>query len=667
MLITRRRLLEAISGSTFFLSVAPAALALQELPEGAPTIAFPHGVASGDPQPHAVMLWTRAQPEYGDHDRVPVQLQVSADEAFNDILLQAELATGADSDYTLRAHVDGLAPDRWYFYRFLGAGDAVSRTGRTRTAPSPDDDRPVNLAFGSCQSYENALYGSWARMIADDKAAPPDQQIRFVLHLGDFIYERSWPQLRDGSPQTRVLPPFPDGRQTDKNRYAVSLADYRFLYRTYLEDPHLQEARARWPFVCTWDDHEFSNDNFQSFSTYGGRHLLEAQRKLWSNQAWFEFIPTRLDELEDQPAHDFRPRELGPDTGKHNDTAVDSMCIYRRLRWGRHLDLVITDNRSYRSAPAISAALEEQLKLPLTPVKLVEITDAGREYGDGNPPQTLPWGDGVANPAQEREPGSMLGLTQRDWFLDTLESSAATWKIWGNSVPLVPMRLDLAALPFTAYENSVFSVDPWAGFPHEMHHLMSRLEERGITGVVSLSGDHHMHGAGTISRSASDPAAPPVAADFTVAGISSSPLFEDLAAVARQEYSGFRTLVYRETDAGVTPVWHLSMLDGVRSAYAYAKTGLYSLARWLGPNRANPGLAYVDTMANGYGLVRVDAKEIRVKMVTMQDCRADFTEPPAIRHAAVFRLPRWAPGGSPQLDGPEFEGPPPFPFAPSEV
>ena len=213
----------------------------------------------------------------------------------------------------------------------------------------------------------------------------------------------------------------------------------------------------------------------------------------------------------------------------------------------------------------------------------------------------------------------------------------------------------------------MFSIDPWAGYPHEVHRLMDGLQARAVSGVVSLSGDHHMHGAGTISRSASDPEATPVAVDFTVAGISSSPLFEDLEAVARQEYSGFRTLVYRGTDGGIIPVWHLSMLDGVRSAYTYAKTGLYSLARWLGPNRANPGLSYVDTMANGYGLVRVDADEIRVRMVTMEDCRAPFETAPAIRHVALFRLPRWEPGGSPQLAGPEFEGRPPFPFAPSGV
>ena len=99
-----------------------------------------------------------------------------------------------------------------------------------------------------------------------------------------------------------------------KNRYAVSLADYRHLYKTYLSDPHLQEARANWPFICIWDDHEFANDNFQRLSQLTmTRPILQAQRKMDANQAWFEFIPAVLNELEAQPAHDFEPQVLGED------------------------------------------------------------------------------------------------------------------------------------------------------------------------------------------------------------------------------------------------------------------------------------------------------------------------------------------------------------------
>jgi len=663
MPLTRRSLLELLASSTFFLTLAPAPARAAELPPEAVPLDFPQGVASGDPQPDGIMLWTRAVAANGGSGPVNALLQLSTDREFSTVLLQENVQANADSDYTVRTYIDGLAPDTWYYFRFLGAEGSASRTGRTRTAPAPGQARPVTLAFASCQNYEQAFYGSWARMLEDDRTAPESQRIQFVLHLGDFIYERCWPDRLDGSPPSRTVPPFPDGREQDGNRDAVSLADYRHLYKTYLGDPHLQEARANWPFICTWDDHEFADDNFQGFTTDGGSARLEAQRKLFANQAWFEFIPAVLDQLSNQPAHDFRPRTLGADQDTHNASAIDSLRIYRTLGWGKYLDIVLTDSRSYRSPPCLPRGFAASLGLPLDTVRLVEIADAGSAYADGHPPATLPWGDGtVANPAKDRPPGSMLGEEQREWFLAAITSSAAPWKIWGNALPLIPMRLDMASLPFAGYEDSVFNIDGWGGYPHEVGLLMRRLEADGIAGVVSLSGDHHMHGAGTVQRSTTDPQAQPVAADFTVAAVSSSPIFEDLMAAANADHPGFATLVYRQSEGRLEPTWNISMLDGVLAAVTYAKTGLRAAADWLGPNTANPGLRFVDTTINGYGLASLDGEAMQVQLVAMQDCRRPFVQPPAIAYTARFRLPLWRAGESPQLSGPEFEGAPPFPF-----
>jgi alkaline phosphatase D len=661
--MTRRSLLGLLSGSTFYLTVGPGLPRAAELPTDAVPLDFPQGVASGDPQPDGIMLWTRAVPATGTGNTVNLLLQVSTDRDFATLLLQEAVRTDADSDYTVRTYIDGLAPDTQYYYRFLGAGQSASRTGRTRTAPAAGQARKVNLAFASCQSYEQAYYGSWARMLEDDRAAPEEDRIQFVLHLGDFIYERCWNQLPDGGPLPRTVPPFPDGVKTPENRYAVSLADYRFLYKLYLTDPHLQEARANWPFICTWDDHEFANDYYQSFVTYKGAGALDARRKLCANQAWFEFIPAVLDELEAQPAHDFRAQLLGEDAAARNQAALDSLRIYRKLSWGKYVDIVLTDSRSYRSAPCLPDGFCASLDLPLNTVELVAIADAGTAYADGKPLATLPYGDGtVANPARERAPGSMLGPEQREWFLDTVKASTAPWKIWANSLPLMPLRLDMSALPLTDYEDSVFNIDGWAGYPYELSVLMRQFEHDNVLGVISLSGDHHMHGAGTVQRSTSDSSAKPVAVDFTVAGISSAPLFEDLLKVAKADHPDFAPLVYRQSDSGVEPVWNISMLYGVFAAYTYAKTGLEALTPWLGPNNANPGLRYVDTTANGYGLASIDADELRVQLVTVADCRAEFEQPPVIHHIARFQLPRWRAGESPQLAGPEFEGSAPFPF-----
>ena len=669
MPITRRAVLGILSSSTFFLTVPTRA---DELPTtlatGSAALRFAQGVASGDPRSDSVMLWTRAEPaEQAVTENVPVLLQVSEDESFSSVVLESLLTTSEASDYTLRAYVDGLQADRYYYYRFLGGADSMSRTGRTRTAPAADQTADVTLAFASCQSFEQGYYGSWARMIADDQAAPEEAAIRFVLHLGDFIYERSWNTRYDGSDQSRYVPEFPDGVITDRNRHAVSLADYRHIYRTYLGDPWLQEARARWPFICVWDDHEFSNDNFQSYNNYGDRPKLEAQRRQDSNQAWFEFIPTVLEEAEEQPAYDFRAAELAS-AADSNAAARDSLCIYRSLRWGKNLDIVLTDNRSYRSAPCLDKHAAAALDLPMNTVNLVKIADGGSSYNNGQPPEFLPYGDGtVPNFAREREPGSCLGHQQREWFLAQLDRSTARWKLWGNSIPLLPLRLDLSSVPLAGYEDSLFTIDPWAGFPHEVSLLMDHLEANKVTGLVSLSGDHHMHGAATINRAPDDPEAPAVAVDFAVAGISSSPTYEDAASVARKGSPGFRSLVFSEADGKEFPLWNMTLSRGVLASMAYDKTGLATLAEWLGPNEANPGLKFVDTLANGYGLARFREDAMDVSFITMSDLSEPFEEAPPVRYRANFTLPLWGPGEEPELAGPTFEGPAPFPFAPPPV
>lgn len=661
-------MLGLLSGSTFFLTVAPTRANPQALSTAAPALEFREGVASGDPQPTSIMLWTRAAPPKEHTGKVTLLLQVSADKAFSRLELQAPISTEAANDYTVRSYVDGLRPDTIYYYRFIGGAATKSRVGRTRTAPTADQTRKVNLAFASCQNYEQAHYGAWARMLEEDRKAPQDERIDFVLHLGDFIYERSWKKRSDGATNPRALPPFPDGVDSEEYRHAVSLADYRMLYRTYLSDPHLQEARAQWPFICTWDDHEFANDNHQSFTTYDdGKARPEPQRKISSNQAWFEYIPAVLDESDQQPAHNFRPPSPDGKSGDRNEEAVNSLCIYRQLRWGKYLDIILTDSRSYRSPDCLPSGFASVLGVPLNPVELVAIADAGKAYNNGSPPDLLPFGDGsVANPAKNREPGTILGSQQRSWMLAKMAGSTANWKLWGNALPLLPMRLDLSALPFTGYHDSIFNLDSWGGYPYEVHYIMDQLETQEITGVVSLSGDHHMHGAGTVSRSTTDPSAQPVIADFSIAGISSSPLFHDLVA-ATTEDPAFAPLVYRESDKGTEPLWNMSLVDGALAAYTYAQTGLESLANWLGPNLANPGLRYVDCTANGYGLASFDADKMDVRMLTLEDCGPDFTKPPAIAHVAKFDLPRWEPGKQPELTGPDFEGGRPFPFNTNSV
>ena len=660
MILNRRQLLGLLSSGTFLLSAGvQATIKLTGSPQ---RLRFPQGVASGDPQPDGVMLWTRAEPE-SPSDTVALSLQVAQDPDFSDLVLQAALSTDKTSDYTLRVFVDNLKPARTYYYRFLGEDGSRSETGRTMTAPLPDAEAPVKVALASCQNYESGYYGSWARMLADDLTATDDNKIDFVMHVGDFIYERIFRQRYRGGDQPRLPPPFPDGGNDGRNDFAVSLADYRHLYKTYLSDPHLQAARARWPFVCTWDDHEFSNNGFQSYSTYNGNNRPDPQRKQNANQAWFEFIPMLLsDARTGGPAHDFVAGQLGGDEAEDNNAAVDSLCIYRRLRWGKLLDVVITDNRSYRSAQCLTPDFHKSLGLPMNTLKLVEIADGGREYNDGKPPEFLPYGDGkIPNPARRRPAGTILGEVQKEWFLEQLKMSGATWKVWGNSMPALPFRIDLPNLPSSDYEDSVFSIDSWTGYPHELRELLEFIGAAGITGVVSLSGDHHIHAVGVLKARQDVPGSPPVCAEFSTTCISAESMYEDAYNSVRKDNEEFAPLVYRLENGEETPVWNLTLQDGVAAAMSYQRDDAPAPARR--PRSKRTGIRYVDSNAQGYTIAMFSATEVKVEMVTMTDVTVPFDQAPATRRRAFFNLPVWAAGEEPLLSGPDFAGSLPFPYS----
>jgi alkaline phosphatase D len=165
--------------------------------------------------------------------------------------------------------------------------------------------------------------------------------------------------------------------------------------------------------------------------------------------------------------------------------------------------------------------------------------------------------------------------------------------------------------------------------------------------------------------------------DFPCAGISSSPIFTNLVGAADKGSSDIQTLVYTETDDEIKgmefggrqllPVWNMTMLDGVLASMAYSGTGLETLGDWLGPNRANPGLKYMDTSANGYGLAQFNARELTVQLVSMENLQIPFTQAPGIKHSAHFRVAKWDRNGEPNLEGPKFTGGAPFPFEPPTV
>ena len=159
---------------------------------------YPEGVASGDPDPHSVILWTRRP--FTDAQRHLLTVEVAEDEAFKRVVAHAPAPVSPASDWTTRVLVGRLKPSHTYWYRFTDDQGNGSRIGRTRTAPSADDPRPVNFAFVSCSGTNEGKLNGYRRMIFEDERARPEDQLDFVLHLGDFIYEVvQYPE--DGKPR----------------------------------------------------------------------------------------------------------------------------------------------------------------------------------------------------------------------------------------------------------------------------------------------------------------------------------------------------------------------------------------------------------------------------------------------------------------------------------
>ncbi len=198
---------------------------------------FSLGVASGYPSPDGVVLWTRLA---GDLDLLAVRVrwEIASDESMRSIVLSGESVAEPDWGHSIHVDAKGLAPDRWYWYRFMAAG-AESPIGRTRTAPAADAANPrLRFAFASCQHYEQGYFGAYRHIAAD----APD----LVAFLGDYIYESTWG--RDHVRKHGAAEPY-------------TLDDYRARYALYRADPDLQAAHAACPWIVTWDDHEVDNDS----------------------------------------------------------------------------------------------------------------------------------------------------------------------------------------------------------------------------------------------------------------------------------------------------------------------------------------------------------------------------------------------------------------------
>lgn len=660
------------------------------------TFSFPQGVASGDPREQSVMLWTRVAATNGAGDAVEVTAEVADSADFTNIVVSQAMTVGADSDHTLRLLVTGLAAGTHYYYRFTAGVDTIE--GRTRTAPLATDDSPVRFAWVSCQDYEAGFYGAYRELLKDDAGREEADKVQFVVHLGDFIYETRAAgfqdaidenfepiELRDANGEPRKVPEYPSGGgMVGDVTYANTLEDYRHIYKTVLSDRDLREARARWPFIQTWDDHEFTNDAWQSMANYTGSEGLDEPsqaRKVACNQAWFEFIPAQLTGAEGvsgvtQRASDFAPVEVDDvaftgvnddnlDQEANNLAAVGSMTIYRSLRFGKNIELVLTDQRSYRSDHAIP---EEVTNTPfyfdrrnVLPKDAVLVMDAGRTANGGSPPDTVDYAGN--NVRKDSPPGTMLGAQQKTWLKETLAGSDAVWKIWGNEVPMMRMLVKNEPANVLVMDR-LANADAWDGYNTERNELMQYIRDQAIDNVVVITGDYHANFAGHVMHDHDVATPEPVCTEFIAAGIASNSLFSFFESAARgQQPALVSLLTYDATASGgekFVKNLNLLLLHGTSAAEVMAQQNDLEAALAAKDPEVNPHMRYADTDAQGFGMMRVTSDAITTELVTINRPIVDTgADGPGIHHRASFTQNA---GDVTTLTGPTITGTKPFPF-----
>ena len=649
---------------------------------------YPEGVASGDPDHNSVLLWTRRPPAPPG----PVELinvEVAEDEAFERVIATARAPLSKESDWTCRVLVGGLKPAQIYWYRFTDQKGFGSRIGRTITAPSANDPRPVRFAFVSCQNVNQGAQNAYRRMIFEDERAAPQDQLGFVLHLGDFIYEIVWyPEDRpQGMYDRRIrdIVRYANGEKIDDFHIPTTLDDYRAVYRAYLHDPDLQDARARWPFVDMWDNHEFSWLGWQSLQKFDGKTRPAQTRKVAANQAFFEYRPSRVSKPSGTSLDRFDPPKVvdvaitrfddhGLGQEPNNLAAIGSLKGYRALRWGRNVDLIITDQRSYRSEEPTDreeANVFSSEDFPaFMPEEAMAILDAGRTYNGGQPPDSIRYGNiDVPNFRKDQPAQTILGAEQMAWFLERLRTSTATWKIWGNTTATLDTRADPQNLP--AGLTKPWPGEGYAGFGGGDHgsayvergEIYDFVRDHGITGFATVAGDRHSFWAGLAAKGLPPQPFQPVGVAFVTGSISAPGLVEAFEHKFPKEHP-LRSLFLGQgpQDHSPQPTVNLLLLHGVLSCLEYAKSGDITKARALSNPSLSPHLSFVDMGGHGYATVRVTSDSLETEFVCIPRPleRSDRPDGGALSYRVRHRSRLWAKGEVPKLEVEVVEGNPKY-------
>ncbi|MFJ6073431.1 alkaline phosphatase D family protein [Streptomyces sp. NPDC093065] len=488
---SRRTVVKAAAAGAVL--AAPLASALPAGAAGAAP-AFLHGVASGDPLPDGILLWTRvtpvpeAIPGSGTGPDTEVGWVVATDKALSNVVAKGSVTATAASDHTVKADVRGLAPATDYWFRF-SAGPTDSPVARTRTAPA-HDAAVTGLRFGvvSCANWEAGHFSSYRHLAARG-------DLDAWLHLGDYIYEYGTGEY--GTRDTVVRPHAPAHE-------ILTLADYRIRHGRYKTDPDLQALHTTAPVVAIWDDHEIADDTWSG----GAENHTEGAEGTWTERqsaakrAYFEWMPVR-------------PAIAG--------------TTYRRLRFGKLVDLSLLDLRSFRSQQAA--------------------------LGNGE----------VDDPDR-----TLTGRAQLDWLKSGLAASDATWRLVGNPVMISPFAVGslpasllgpLAELLGLPKEGIALNTDQWDGYTDDRRELLAHLRAHAIRNTVFLTGDIHMAWANDVPYNAGTyPLSASAATEFVVTSVTSDNL-DDIVKVPEGTVSAIAAPVIRAANR------HVHWVDTDRHGY----------------------------------------------------------------------------------------------------
>ena len=406
---------------------------------------FTHGVASGEPGPRSMLLWTRYVPGAGARLRV----EVATDTMFTRVVAGGEAFADPDRDHTARAVIDGLAPGRWHFYRFIAPDGAMSPVGRTRTLPEGDVGR-FGIGLFSCSNIGFGWFNAYAH-------ACQRSDLDLMVHVGDYFYEYGTGTYPD---RGEILP----GRTLQPSHETVSLADYRLRHACYRLDADLQRLHQSYPMVCGWDDHEFTND------------------------AWVDGAQNHQ-----------------PDT--EGDWATRKAAAMRAYRDWMPVADPGADGVEWRSYEVGSLATLEKLETRISGrSKLLELEDVlkGRRDIDR---ALAEFRDGVLqDPAR-----SMLGAAQEAWLAAELARSRRAgkrWQVLAQQTVMADRIMPQRALEWVAPDapdylkrgarvgvaaaklGMGYDFDGWSGFPAARGRLLAAAQ-RADSDLVVLSGDSH--------------------------------------------------------------------------------------------------------------------------------------------------------------------------------